>query len=109
MLKILTVFGTRPEVIKMASVINALKNHSGEISFRICITGQHRQMIDPLMKLFQLEADHDLKIMKENQSLEHITASVLTKLGEIIDREKPDYLLVQVSWFSGKWSNADFS
>ena len=95
MLKILTVFGTRPEVIKMAPVIKELRKHPDEFICRVCVTAQHRQMIDPLLKLFDIKPDYDLNIMQENQSLEHITITVLTQLGEIIKQEKPDYLVVQ--------------
>ena len=95
MIAILSVFGTRPETIKMAPVIKELGRHPDEFICRVCVTAQHRQMIDPLLKLFDMKPDYDLNIMQENQSLEHITISVLTKLGEIIKQEKPDYLLVQ--------------
>ena len=95
MLKILTVFGTRPEVIKMAPVINEFKKYRGKIICRTCVTGQHRQMIDPLLELFGLKADYDLNIMRENQTLRHITTSVLDKMERIIKKERPDYLMVQ--------------
>ena len=95
MLNILTVFGTRPEVIKMAPVIKELRKHPGEFICRVCVTAQHRQMIDPLLKLFDIKPEYDLNIMQENQSLEHITINVMTQLGEIIKQEKPDYLVVQ--------------
>ena len=95
MIKILTVFGTRPEVIKMAPVIKELRKHPDKFVCRICVTAQHREMIDPLLKLFNIKPDYDLNIMQKNQSLEHITITILTKLGEIIKQEKPDYLVVQ--------------
>lgn len=93
--KILTVFGTRPEVIKMAPVIKELRKHPDECICRVCVTAQHRQMIAPLLKLFDIKPDYDLNIMQENQSLEHITITVLAQLGEIIKQEKPDYLAIQ--------------
>ncbi len=95
MFKVLTVFGTRPEVIKMAPVIRELRKYPKEVNCRTCITGQHRHMIDPLLKLFEIVPNYDLHIMEEKQSLEHITISVLKKVGEIIDQEKPKYLIVQ--------------
>ena len=95
MLKIITVFGTRPEVIKMAPVIRELLKHPGEFICRVCITAQHRQMIDPLLKLFNIMPAYDLNIMQDNQSLEYITIIVMTELGKIIKQEKPDYLVVQ--------------
>src|SRR3989338_10440877 len=95
MLKILTVFGTRPEVIKMAPIINEFKKYKGKIICRTCVTGQHRQMIDPLLGIFSLKADYDLNIMRENQTLRHITTSVLDKMERTIKKERPDYLMVQ--------------
>lgn len=95
MLKILTVFGTRPEVIKIAPVIKELGKHPDKFICQVCITAQHRQMIDPLLKLFSIKPDYDLNIMQENQTLEHITVTILNRLGEILEQEKPDYLVVQ--------------
>lgn len=95
MIKLLSVFGTRPEVIKMAPVIKELYKHADKLICRICITAQHRQMLNPFLKLFAIEPDYDLDIIQENQSLEHITTTVLTRVGEIIKTEKPNYLLVQ--------------
>jgi UDP-N-acetylglucosamine 2-epimerase (non-hydrolysing) len=93
--RLLAVFGTRPEVIKMAPVIKELDKHPGEFVCRVCVTAQHRQMIDPLLRLFGIKPTYDLNIMTENQSLEDITIRVMQKLGEIIKQEKPDYLVVQ--------------
>jgi UDP-N-acetylglucosamine 2-epimerase (non-hydrolysing) len=95
MVKVLTVFGTRPEVIKMAPVIKELRRHPSEFICRVCVTAQHRQMIDPLLKLFSIKPIYDLNIMVENQSLKHITINVLEEVGEIIKKEIPDYLVVQ--------------
>lgn len=95
MLRVLSVFGTRPEVIKMAPVIRELQRHPDRFLSRTCLTGQHRQMIDPLLKLFQIEADYDLNIMRPNQSLEHVTTAILMQMGEILQQDRPDYVLVQ--------------
>lgn len=95
MIKLLSVFGTRPEVIKMAPVIKELNRHPAEFNCRVCITAQHRQMIDPLLDLFTIKPDYDLNLMQEDQTLEHITITVLTELGKIINYEEPDYLVVQ--------------
>jgi len=95
LIKILPVFGTRPEVIKMASVIKELCKHPNEFICRICVTAQHREMLTPFLKLFDIIPDYDLNIMQENQSLGYITVTILTQLGEIIKKEEPDYLLVQ--------------
>jgi UDP-N-acetylglucosamine 2-epimerase (non-hydrolysing) len=94
-LKVLSVFGTRPEVIKMAPVVREIEEHPDRFVSRTCLTGQHRQMIEPLMKLFRMEPDYCLDIMRPNQSLEHITAAILTRMGEILEQERPDCVLVQ--------------
>jgi UDP-N-acetylglucosamine 2-epimerase (non-hydrolysing) len=94
-LKILLVFGTRPEVIKMAPLVLEFKKYSKYFDCIVCVTGQHRQMISPLLKLFNIKVDYDLKIMKFNQGLEHITTTVLQKVGTILDIEKPDWVMVQ--------------
>jgi UDP-N-acetylglucosamine 2-epimerase (non-hydrolysing) len=93
--RLLAVFGTRPEVIKMAPVIKELDKHPGEFVCRVCVTAQHRQMIDPLLKLFNIKPTYDLNIMRDNQSLEYVTNIVITQLVEIIRQEEPDYLMVQ--------------
>ncbi len=95
MLKVLSVFGTRPEVIKMAPVVRELEKRPDRFVSRICLTGQHRQMIEPLLKLFQIRADHRLDIMRPDQSLEHITTAILARMGEILEEDRPDYVLVQ--------------
>lgn len=95
MIKVLIVCGTRPEVIKVAPVIKEFRKFPKEFECKVCITGQHREMIDPLLKLFDIRADYDLNLMKANQNLEHITTTVLHETGKIIDREKFDYLFVQ--------------
>jgi UDP-N-acetylglucosamine 2-epimerase (non-hydrolysing) len=94
-IKIISVFGTRPEIIKMATVVKRLEKHAEKIKSIVCVTAQHREMIDPLLRLFDIEPDYDLNIMQEKQSLEYITIAILTELGKIIKEEKPNYLLVQ--------------
>lgn len=94
-MNILITFGTRPEVIKLAPVIKELRRYPHHFDCKVCITGQHRQMIDPLLKLFEIRADYDLNIMQENQNLEYITTTVLQQTGQILDKEKSDYLIVQ--------------
>lgn len=95
MLKVLTVFGTRPEAIKMAPLIAELERHPGVIDNRNCLTGQHKDMVAPLIDLFNIRVDHDLKLMRENQTLEHITVSVLQEIGRMLREGKYDLLLVQ--------------
>jgi hypothetical protein len=95
MKKILTVFGTRPEAIKMAPVIRELERHPGEIISRICVTAQHREMLDQVLHLFEIEPDHDLDLMRPNQSLNALTARVFSELDSILEIEDPDWVLVQ--------------
>src|SRR5262249_15991521 len=92
-MKILMVFGTRPEAIKMAPVACALRDANG-IDFRLCLTGQHREMLAGVMDLFDLKADYDLAIMRAKQDLAYITASVLTELDPVLASERPDWVLV---------------
>ncbi len=93
--KIMFVFGTRPEAIKMAAVIAVMGNDGNDLSPIVVVTGQHRQMLDQVLKLFNIKVDHDLNIMEENQTLPKILTKSLTGLGKIIDKEKPDMILVQ--------------
>jgi len=95
MLKVLTVFGTRPEAIKMAPLIAELERHPELIKNKNCLTGQHKDMVAPLIDLFGIRADYDLNLMRENQTLEHITTTVLAEIGRILREEKFDLLLVQ--------------
>ena len=95
MLKVLTVFGTRPEAIKMAPLIAELERHPGLIENRNCLTGQHKDMVAPLIELFGIRADYQLDLMRENQTLEHITSTVLAEVGKILREEQFDLLLVQ--------------
>lgn len=94
-LRVLTVFGTRPETIKMAPLIAELERYPGRIENRNCLTGQHRDMVTPLIELFGIRIDHDLDLMRPNQTLEHITVTVLQEVGRILREEKFDLLLVQ--------------
>jgi UDP-N-acetylglucosamine 2-epimerase (non-hydrolysing) len=95
MLNVLTVFGTRPEAIKMAPLIAELERHPGKIRNRNCLTGQHKDMVAPLIDLFNIRTDYDLNLMRENQTLEHITVNVLQEVGRILREEQFDLLLVQ--------------
>jgi len=91
MVKILVVFGTRPEAIKMAPVIRALGTHCG---VKICVTAQHRQMLDQVLELFEITPDYDLDIMQSGQDLFDITSNVLTGVKKVLQIEKPDVVLV---------------
>ncbi|MGZ9235722.1 MAG: non-hydrolyzing UDP-N-acetylglucosamine 2-epimerase [Anaerolineales bacterium] len=92
-MKILSVFGTRPEAVKMAPIIRLLKQTAGMES-RVCVTAQHCQMLDQVMDLFQIEPDYDLDLMREDQSLAQISASIFTDLDPILTSFQPDWVLV---------------
>jgi UDP-N-acetylglucosamine 2-epimerase (non-hydrolysing) len=95
MIKVLSIFGTRPEAIKMAPVIKELGKHPDRITSRICVTAQHRGMLDQVLELFKLKPDHDLDLMSPNQTLSELTARVLLGLEPVLKKEKPDWVLVQ--------------
>ncbi|WP_349925116.1 UDP-N-acetylglucosamine 2-epimerase (non-hydrolyzing) [Bacillus altitudinis] len=92
-LHVMTVFGTRPEAIKMAPLVLELKKHP-LIKSSVTVTAQHRQMLDQVLKAFDITPDHDLNIMKERQTLAEITSNALLKLDQLFQREKPDVVLV---------------
>jgi UDP-N-acetylglucosamine 2-epimerase (non-hydrolysing) len=94
-LKVLFVFGTRPEAIKMAPLIRELRRSPDRFQARVCVTAQHREMLDQVLALFQIEPDVDLDVMRPNQTLHEITASVMLGLRPILDGEQPDWVLVQ--------------
>jgi len=95
MTKVLLVFGTRPEAIKLAPVCHVLKQRSDTFHCRVCVTAQHRQMLDSVLDIFGIRPDHDLDIMAPNQSLERVTAEVLERLSPVLAKERPDIVLVQ--------------
>lgn len=92
-MKVMAIFGTRPEAIKIAPVVRELLKHP-EIETKVCLTAQHREMLDQVVDLFQLPVDYDLDIMKQGQSLYDITDRVLLGLKEVLEKEKPDLVLV---------------
>ena len=93
MKKIMLVFGTRPEAIKMCPLVNELKTREG-LKTVVCVTGQHRQMLDQVLDAFHVTPDYDLSIMKEKQTLFDITVGILSGIKEVLDKEKPDVVLV---------------
>ena len=93
--RILCVFGTRPEAIKLAPVVHALRQCGARASVRVCVTGQHRDLLDPLLEYFDMPADLHLAIMRENQTLPGLTAALFEKLGEAVAHEQPDWVIVQ--------------
>ena len=90
---IMLVFGTRPEAIKMCPLVNELKSREN-LRTLVCVTGQHRQMLDQVLKTFAVEPDYDLSIMKERQTLFDVTCNILTSIKPILEKEKPDVVLV---------------
>ncbi|OGT31743.1 MAG: UDP-N-acetylglucosamine 2-epimerase [Gammaproteobacteria bacterium RIFCSPHIGHO2_12_FULL_35_23] len=94
MKKVLFIFGTRPEAIKMAPIILLMKADT-QFEVKICVTAQHREMLDQVLNLFAIKPDYDLQIMQANQDLYDITAKALLALRQIIQQEKPDIILVQ--------------
>lgn len=93
-LRVATVFGTRPEAIKMAPVVTELKKYPDEFETVVVVTAQHRQMLDQVLELFRIKPDHDLNIMQERQTLFDITIRALQGLGEVFARIQPDLVLV---------------
>jgi UDP-N-acetylglucosamine 2-epimerase (non-hydrolysing) len=93
-MKILSVFGTRPEAVKMAPVVRRLAQTPG-IEARVCVTAQHRQMLDQVLDLFAIQPDYDLDLMRDDQSLAELSAGIFTDLDPILDEFKPDWVLVQ--------------
>lgn len=94
MIKVMSIFGTRPEAIKMAPIIQEMERHKSEIDSVICVTAQHREMLDSVLDTFQITPDYDLNIMKKGQTLDSVTGTILHGLNNILDREKPDMVLV---------------
>ena len=93
MKKVMLVFGTRPEAIKMCPLVNELK-HSAGIQTVVCVTGQHRQMLDQVLDAFHVSPDYDLSIMKERQTLFDVTENVLLSIKAVLEKERPDVVLV---------------
>ena len=93
MKRIMVVFGTRPEAIKMCPLVKELKNRKN-IETILCVTGQHRQMLDQVLAAFQVKPDYDLSIMKDQQTLFDITTNILNKIKEVLEKVKPDVVLV---------------
>ena len=93
MIKVISVFGTRPEAIKMAPVVKELEKRS-EIESIVCVTAQHREMLDQVLEVFDIKPDYDLNVMQPNQTLSTITAKILIGIEKVIQKEQPDIVLV---------------
>lgn len=94
MKKIMLVFGTRPEAIKMAPLVKEFQKHNNQFETIVCVTGQHRQMLDQVLELFEIKPDYDLNIMKQGQDLYDVTSRVLTGMRDVLAEVKPDVVLV---------------
>lgn len=94
MKKIMLVFGTRPEAIKMAPLVKEFQKHSDKFETIVCVTGQHRQMLDQVLEIFDIKPDFDLNIMKQGQDLYDVTARVLTGMRDVLKEAQPDIVLV---------------
>ena len=92
---ILLIFGTRPEAIKLCPLVKELQRHSEEFSTTVCVTGQHRKMLDQVLKVFDVVPKYDLHLMTDNQTLESLTSACLSKIMEVLKIEKPDLVIVQ--------------
>ena len=93
MKKVMLVFGTRPEAIKMCPLVNELKNRS-KLQTVVCVTGQHRQMLDMVLEAFKVTPDYDLSIMKDKQTLFEVTTNILERIKAVLEEERPDVVLV---------------
>lgn len=91
---IMLVFGTRPEAIKMAPLVKEFQKNSADFKTLVCVTGQHREMLDQVLKIFEITPDYDLNIMKQGQDLYDVTARVLTGMRDVLKEAKPDVVLV---------------
>ena len=94
MKKVMLVFGTRPEAIKMAPLVKEFQKQPKRVETVVCVTGQHREMLDQVLKIFDIKPDHDLNIMKQGQDLYDVTARVLTGMRDVLKEVKPDVVLV---------------
>lgn len=93
-IKVMTIFGTRPEAIKMAPLVLELNKYSEQIESKVCVTAQHRQMLDQVLDVFGINPDYDLNVMKERQTLNEMSVRVLQGLAPVFEEEKPDLILV---------------
>lgn len=94
-IKVLFVFGTRPEAIKMAPVIQEMRSQGSRFKVVVCVTAQHREMLDQVLELFGIEPEHDLDLMTNDQALPNLTARVLLGVTEVLNKENPDIVFVQ--------------
>ena len=94
-INILLCMGTRPEGIKLAPVIELLKKRSNTFKFKICSTGQHREMLSQVFNFFEINPDYDLNLMTENQTLGYLSSRILNNMNKVLDSANPDVILIQ--------------
>ena len=94
MKKVMLVFGTRPEAIKMAPLVKKFQDNSDKFETVVCVTGQHREMLDQVLQIFEIRPDYDLNIMKQGQDLYDVTARVLIGMRDVLKEAQPDVVLV---------------
>ncbi|MDR0227629.1 MAG: UDP-N-acetylglucosamine 2-epimerase, partial [Flavobacteriaceae bacterium] len=94
MKKNLIVFGTRPEAIKMAPLVKEFKKHNDKFDTRVCVTAQHREMLDQVLEFFDIVPEYDLNLMKPNQNLYSLTGDIIVGLKDVLEEFKPDYVYV---------------
>ncbi len=94
-IKVFTILGTRPEVIKLAPIIHELSRHKKKVVSRVVLTGQHRKMADQFLKLFRIKPDYDLDIMKKDQTLFDVSSRCLIRFSKVLEKERPDLILVE--------------
>ena len=94
-MRVMVIFGTRPEAVKMAPVIKTLKEHPDQVEVTVCVTAQHREMLDQVLNVFQITPDVDLDLMAYNQSLADLTGRIFTRLDPILEAYQPDWMLIQ--------------
>jgi len=94
MKKNLIIFGTRPEAIKMAPLVKAFQERTEEFETKVCVTAQHREMLDQVLEFFEIKPDYDLDLMKPNQNLYNLTATIITEMKAVLEDFKPDFVYV---------------
>jgi UDP-N-acetylglucosamine 2-epimerase (non-hydrolysing) len=94
-MRVLSIIGTRPEAIKMAPVIREMQRRPATFESRVCVTGQHREMVDQILEAWRIVPDHDLAIMRPGQTLSHVASAVIDRMGRVLHEEDPDWVLVQ--------------
>src|SRR5262245_64170230 len=93
--RVMVVFGTRPECIKLAPVVSALKARPADFETVVCASGQHRELLDQAIRAFDLTVDRDLAVMRPGQTLADLTARVIAAMGPVLDEVQPDWVVVQ--------------